>query len=272
MTKLTKENYATNHDFLSFTRFSKFLTCEAAAAVNYRTPPTTALLLGSYIDAFFSEEIEEFKANNPDIFKKDGTLKSEFSAADEAIKRIQSDVVMSYFLSGDKQVIMQGEINGVPFKIKMDSYKEGEYIADLKYMKDFSPVWIRGEKLNFIEAYNYDVEMALFQEIVYQKTGKKLPTYIVGITKETPSDVGVFQIPQNQLDVALDIIKSRLPRIKGILKGKIQPHRCEECEYCRKTKKARILNYVYAGMNGNQLRESGIESDDPLLKIIKKEE
>ncbi len=29
---------------------------------------------------------------------------------------------------------MTGEIEGVPFKIKMDSYKLGAFITDLKYM------------------------------------------------------------------------------------------------------------------------------------------
>ena len=266
MSELTKETYITDHSFLSFTRFSKFMSCEAAAAVNYRPAPTTAMLVGSYVDAYFSKELEEFKKNNPDILTKSGTLKADFLKADEIIKRVESDPVMMYYMSGEKQKIMTGTIFGVKFKAKMDSYKEGEFIADLKVMKDFQPIWTGHGKENFVEAYLYHVELAIFQEIVYQNTGKKLPCYIVGITKESPSDVGVFEIPQAQLDVAMKLIENNIERIDDILNGKVAPHRCEECEYCRSTKKARVLNYFFAGLSGDQLREEGIESDDPVLK------
>ncbi len=270
MSELTKETYVSDHSFLSFTRFSKFLSCEAAAAVNYRTTPTKPMLVGSYVDAYFSGELEEFKQKNPDIFNKNGTLKADFVQADEIIKRIESDTVMSYFMSGDKQVIMTGKIFGVKFKAKMDSYKPGEFITDLKVMKDFQPIWVSKGKVNFIEAYNYDIELAIFQEIVFQNTGKRLPCYICGITKESPSDVDIFQIPQSQLDTAMEIIEKNIDRISDILEGKTAPHRCESCEYCRLTKKARVLDYTYAGMTGDQLRENGIESDDPVL--VKEEE
>lgn len=266
MSELNKETYITDHSFISFTTFSSFLKCEAAAAVHYRPAPTTAMLVGSYVDAYFSKELEEFKQSNPDIFTKTGTLKADFAQADEIIKRIESDPVMMYYMSGEKQKIMTGTIFGVKFKAKMDSYKENEFITDLKVMKDFKPVWTSNGKENFVEAYLYHVELAIFQEIVRQNTGKRLPCYICGITKEKPSDVGVFLIPQAQLDMAMKLIKDNINRIEDILSGKVQPHRCEECEYCRMTKKARVMNYYFAGLNGDQLREEGIESNDPVLK------
>lgn len=266
MEELTKKTYVTDHSFLSFTRFSKFMSCEAAAAVNYKPEPTTAMLVGSYVDAYFSKELEEFKQNNPDIFTKSGTLKSDYLKADEIIKRIESDETMMYYMSGEKQKIMTGAIDGVKFKAKMDSYKEGLFITDLKVMKDFQPVWTGYGKQNFVDAYLYNVELAIFQEIVYQNTGQKLPCYICGITKETPSDVAIFQIPQAQLDSALKLVKDKLPRIQAILEGKVAPHRCENCEYCRLTKKAKVMTYFFAGMTGDELRQEGIESDDPLLR------
>lgn len=267
MSELTKETYITDHSFLSFTRFSKFMSCEAAAAVNYKPEPTTAMLVGSYVDSYFSGELEDFKQKHPDILTKAGTLKSDFQKADEIIKRIESDPTMMYYMSGEKQVIMTGRIFGVKFKAKMDSYKDGEFITDLKVMKDFQPVWTGHGKENFVEAYLYHVELAIFQEIVYQNTGKRLPCFICGITKETPSDVAIFQIPQAQLDMAMKLIEENIDRIEDILSGRVEPHRCETCEYCRMTKKARVLNYYFAGMNGNELREEGIESNDPVLEI-----
>lgn len=266
MEELNKKTYITDHSFLSFTTFSRFLTCEAAAAAHYRPEPTAALLMSSYVDAYFSNELKEFKENNPNIFTKTGTLKVDFLQAEEIIKRIESDPVMMYYMSGEKQVIMTGVIFGRKFKIKMDSYKKGAFIVDLKVMKDFQPVWTSRGKENFVEAYLYHIELALFQEIVRQRTGERLPCYICGITKEKPSDVGIWQIPQAQLDVAMKIVENNIERIGDILDGKVRPHRCERCEYCRLTKKARVLNYYFAGLTGDQLREEGIESDDPLLK------
>ena len=266
MSELTKKTYITDHSYLSFTRISKFMTCEAAAAVNYKSEPTNAMLVSSYVDAYFSGELEEFKKNHPDIFTKSGTLKSDFLKAEEIIKRIESDPVMMYYMSGEKQVIMTGTIFGRKFKVKMDSYKKGKFITDLKVMKDFQPVWTSHGKENFVEAYLYHVELTIFQEIVYQNTGERLPCYICGITKESPSDVGIWEIPQAQLDMAMKLIENNIDRIGDILDGKAKPHRCEQCEYCRSTKKARLLSYYFAGLSGDQLREEGIESDDPLLK------
>ena len=210
MEPLTKENYATNHDYMSYSRFRRFLRCEASAVSDYREPPTVALLFGSYVDAFFSGELEDFKMEHPEVYRKDGMLKADFVTCEEIIARIQSDELFMHYLSGEKQKIMTGAIDGVPFKIKMDSYLPDEAIVDLKVMKDFNRVWsdALGRNTNFIEAYDYDIEMAIFQEICYQNTGKRLPVYIAAITKESPSDIGIFKLSQTILDNAMEIVRS----------------------------------------------------------------
>lgn len=268
LTPLTKENYRTNHDYMSYSRFCRFLECEASAAANYHTPSTEAQLVGSYVDAYFSHEMDEFKVEHPEIFLKSGELKANFKKADDLIERISKDPEMMRLLGGDNQVIMSGEIDGVPFKIKMDSYLKDEAIIDLKVMKDFNRVWSDafGGYTNFAIAYNYDIELAIFQEIVYQNTGKRLPCFLVCITKETPSDIGIFNIPQEDIDKALTIVKHNLPRIKGILEGEIAPQRCEKCAYCRETKKATIIDFNYIGATGDQLREAGYECVDEKIK------
>ena len=268
MTPLTKENYRTNHDYMSYSRFCRFLECEASAAANYRLPSTESQLIGSYVDAYFSGEMDLFKAEHPEIFLKSGELKANFKKADDLIERIKIDKEMMRLLSGEKQAIMSGEIDGVPFKIKMDSYLKDEAIVDLKVMKDFNRVWSDAfnSYTNFALAYNYDIELAIFQEIVYQNTGKRLKCYLVCITKETPSDIGIFEIPQDDLDKALDIVKHHLPRIKSILDGETAPQRCEKCAYCRETKKAIIIDFNLIGSTGDQLREAGYECVDEKLK------
>lgn len=269
-TLLTKENYKDNHYYLSYSRFSKFLDCEAAAFADYKTEPTVAFLVGSYVDAYFSNEMPEFQAAHPEMYNsRTGELKKDFIKADEIIARIEQDPMLVHYMSGEKQTIMAGEIEGVPFKIKMDSYLENEAIVDLKIMKDFNKVWSTAYKayINFVEAYDYDIELAIFQEIVRQNTGgKTLPCYLVCATKENPPDIGLFEIPQETLDKALQTVKNNLPRYLQISQGKVAPHRCEKCAYCRSSKKAQLISYEYAGMSGDELREEGIECNDEKVK------
>lgn len=270
MEKLTKDNYRTNHDYMSYSRFSRFLTCEAAAAAGYHPEPSVAQLVGSYVDAYFSDELTDFTKEHPEIFNsRTGELKTDFKQAEELIARINSDETFMEMMSGEKQVIMSGEIDNVPFKIKIDSYIKDKAIVDLKVMKDFRNVWsdAYGSMQNFVVAYNYDIEMALFQEIVRQNTGKVLPCYLACITKENPSDIGIFSIPQTDLDKALNIVKHYLPRIAKILSGEIAPHRCNKCEYCRKTKKSQIVPFDLIGANGDELREAGYTCEDEKLNV-----
>jgi len=269
MEPLTQENYRTNHDYLSFSTFSKYLECEAAARAHYKEPSSTAMLVGSYVDAHFSGESEQFRGEHPEIYNaKTGELKADFKQANSIIERIESDEVFMKAMSGEKQRIMTGEIDGVPVKIKMDSYIPDKAIVDLKVMKDFKKAWSDSFRsyTSFVEAFNYDIELALFQEVVFQNTGKRLPCYLACITKEDPADVAILSFPQDKLDEAMKIFRSHLPRIKGIMEGKIAPHRCNTCAYCRKTKKAQIIPYDMVTFNGDQLREEGIECDDPIRK------
>ncbi len=271
METLTKETYRTNHNFMSYSTFSKYLECEAAAKEHYSEPSSTAMLVGSYVDAHFSNELEDFKAEHPEIMNsRTGELKADFKQADTIIERLESDPLMMQYMSGEKQRIMTGEILGMPFKIKMDSYKEGEFIVDLKVMKDFKRVYSDNFRsyVPFFKAYNYDIELALFQEIVRQNTGKQLPCYLACITKEDPADVSLIQFSQEELDEALEIIKQDIPRIKKILNGEVAPHRCETCAYCRMTKRARLITTEMVGLTGDQLREMGVESDDPIKKEV----
>lgn len=245
---LTNENYFSTENQMKYcgsSQLKAFLRCEAAALAeasgNYEREQTTALLVGSYVDAHFEGTLDIFRAQHPELFKRDGTLKAEYVKAEYIIQRIEQDEFFMSFMSGEKQKIMTGEIAGVPIKIKIDSYFPDK-IVDLKIMKDFSPVYRSEEgKLTFIEAWGYDLQGALYQEIVRQNTGKKLPFFIAAATKENEPDLGVFEVPRELLDFELEKVAEALPRIDAVKRGLIEPERCERCEYCRATK---VLNKV----------------------------
>ena len=238
--KLTSDNYFSleaEKRYMGSSQFKNFMKCEAAALAEingeYERKKTTALLVGSYVDAYFENTLEIFKAQNPELFKRDGTLKAEYIKADEIIARIERDEMFMRYMSGEKQVIRTGEIAGVPFKIKIDSRHEDIANVDLKIMKDFEPMYKPGEgKLTFIEFWGYDIQGAIYQEV----EGNHLPFFIAGATKEDEPDIGIFQIPQGYLDAALDLVKELAPRYQSIKNGEIEPVRCEHCDYCKRTK------------------------------------
>ena len=226
-----------NMKYMSASQFKSFMACEAAALAElrgeYTRDNTTALLVGSYVDAYFEGSLERFRSKNPELFTRQGKLKSDYQHAEYIIERISRDKLFMKYMNGEKQVIKVGEIEGVPFKIKIDSYHPGKAIVDLKIMKDFSPIYMEGQgRLNFIEAWGYDIQGAVYQAI----EGHDLPFFIAVATKEREPDMAVISIPQPYLDTAMEIVRANVNRFSDLKKGVGEPIRCEKCDYCKRTK------------------------------------
>lgn len=244
--KLTERNYygaEANREFMSVSQYKTFCSCESRAMAElkgeYERPKSSALLLGSFVDEMLTgtkKSQEKFiDEHREDLFKKNGDPYADVAKALEAIERVKAQPLMMKYLSGGHQKIMTGEIEGVPFKIKMDSYKPHEYIADLKYMAS-----LRSPNLfePMVKYWNYVAQGAVYQEIVYQNTGERLPFYLVIATKETPTHLEVCEIKQYDLDEELDNIRKRVPRFHAIKRGEVEAERCEEyeCNYCTETR------------------------------------
>lgn len=242
--KLTNENYYSkemNLHYMSVSQFKAFEKCQASALAEIngeyeRDEKSTPLLVGSYVDAYFEGTLEQFKQDYPEIFKRDGTLKAEYIQAEAIIERIQRDKLFTEFMGGEKQVIMTGEICGVPVKIKIDSLLPDK-IVDLKIMRDFENVR-DAEKgfLPYFEAWGYDIQGAVYQEIVRQNTGKVLPFYLAAATKEKTPDIDIVYMNPKSLDFALEQFKANVELYDAIKKGVIEPERCGKCDYCKSTK------------------------------------
>ena len=169
-------------------------------------------------------------------YTKKGTLYADFQHAERVINAVECQPLMMEFLEGEKQVIKTAKLFGVDWKIKMDVYN-GERIVDFKTAKDFEPVYKEGfGKVSFIEAYGYDIQGAVYQKVVELNTGKKLPFYIVAVTKEKVPDVAVIEIPQSVLDTALKVVEAKIDRFDLIKTGDIDPEGCGKCEFCKSTK------------------------------------
>ena len=255
MQKLTNENYyslESNQDYMSASQFKDFLKCEKEALAKVKgelaQEKTDPLLFGGYVDAYFSNELEQYKIDNPDMFNsRTGELKAPFKNIDEVISAIESDEILAHYVKGgEHQKIMVGEIGGVPFKIKMDSYFENQMIVDLKVIKDFELVWSEEEhrKVDFIENYGYAIQGAIYQEIVRQNTGLVLPFILAITTKQECPDKELIEIDQEYLDRSLKLVESLAPRYDLIKKGKVAPLGCGKCPTCRKGKKVKgVVSY-----------------------------
>jgi hypothetical protein len=241
---LTKENYYSieaNQRFMSASQFKAFQRCEEAALAEvngkYRRKETESLLVGSYIDAYFSNELDHFRSLHPEIYKRDGSLRAEYVHANEIIKRIEADRYMMELLSGEPQVIRTGTISGVPFKIKMD-FLHPDKIVDLKIMRDFKPVYVEGQgKMPFVEGWGYDYQGAIYQAV----EGHSLPFVLAAATKEEVPDIAAIGLPEYLLSAALAIVENGARRYAAIKRGEIAPRRCEHCDYCKATK---VLTHI----------------------------
>ena len=247
--ELNNENYhgtEMRKIYMGSSQFKDFLKCEkeALAKVNgeIEEKSSDALLFGGYVDAYFSNELADFTLKHPEMFNsKTGELKATFKNVEDVIKTIENDELLMKCLNGQHQVIMTGEIAGVPFKIKIDSYHPGKYIIDQKIMRDMEPVWVERDgknvKTDFIDAFGYLYQGAIYQEIVRQNTGLKLPFILAVTTKEDNPDKALIKIDQEYLDYALEEVKELAPRFDAIKKGIIAPTGCGKCAVCRKAKK-----------------------------------
>lgn len=255
--ELTKENYYSeqaNMEYMGATQFKDFQKCEREALAkimgDVKAKQTTAMLIGSYVDAYFSGELDDFKEKNPQIFKRDGTLLKDFEQANDIIQAIENDPLMMKYLGGEHQVIMTGEISGVKFKIKVDSLlpncivdqKIMSSINDLEWRQDGDGYWHKD--VDFVQAFGYDIQGAIYREIVRQNTGKLLPFILAVATKEEGCDRVLLEIDPIFLDNALSLVKHECVRYDMIKKGIIPPTGCENCPTCRKSHVCeRVLSY-----------------------------
>lgn len=241
---LTSKNYFSqraNRLYFSASQIKAFKRCEASALAEikgkYTRPASQALLVGSYVDAALTGDIEAWKTEHPEILKRDGSLKAEFVQAQDMVDRAKRDPVFKEFLRGRHQAIMTGKIFGVPFKAKFDVLRD-DRIVDLKTVRDMSPVYLPGQgRVDFATAWDWPLQMAIYQKIVETNKGVKLPCYLAVVTKESPADIAVIQIEQERMDAELAWLEQALPRFEAVKSGLIEPERCGQCAFCRETHK-----------------------------------
>ena len=212
---------------------------------------------------------ERFVSEHPELFKKNGELKADFVQAEQIYQRIKADKLSMMLLSGRHQVIVTGEIAGVPFRGKIDSLLSSEQceaiiaefpdtaavlggpfgsvgaIVDGKVMRDFLPVWsdTEGRKVHWVDAWGYALQGGVYRHL----EGGGKPFVLAAASKEAEPDLTAQYVPVPELEAALHYVEEKAPIYHRIKLGEIDPVRCERCEWCRRTKKlTSITNYKEA--------------------------
>ena len=269
---LTPESYYTLEADKIYCSASQYLNiigrpavpgCEARAMAElngeYEQETTKAMLIGSILDTLWElddlpieEKIQIIADKYPECVSSRGAtkgeLKNEYKQAIQLYQRTLKDELFCQFMSGQKQVIQTGVIEGVPFKIKMDSYIPDVAIVDLKTTQDASRNFRKyiadsGNRETFYRAMGYDIQLAIYREIVRQNTGKTLRCYLACIDKNSHPLPQIIELTPKMLDDALETVKANIPTIKLLKSGGITNYvRCEECDYCRDTYKCKVLS------------------------------
>ncbi len=250
--ELTKENYYSeeaNKEYLSVSQYKDFmgslgkLGCEAQAIAKINgewsiDESSVALMVGSYVDAHFEGSLDLFKAKHPEIFTQKGELKAQYKQANEIINRCERDELFMQYMGGEKQVIMTADMFGSKWKIRMDSYLPHKAIVDLKVMKSIREFHYTKDYgyMNFIEYWGYDIQGAVYQEVVYRNTGERLPFFIAAASKESTTDIELIWIPDSHLAEKLIEVEQNTPSIVRLKQGDVEPIRCGFCDYCKHTK------------------------------------
>ena len=205
---LTAENYhglEANRHYMSVSQYKDFYECEAMAMASirgdYKRPTSNECLVGSYLHAWNEgpEALAAFRANTPEMFKKNGEPLAAFAFADTMIQALENDPFCMVMLEGQKEVILTAEMFGAPWKIKIDSYQPGESIVDIKttrsiWEKQWSAFY--NCKVSFIEIYQYFIQFAVYLEVERLATGGDswVNPYIGAIRQETPPEKAVIDL------------------------------------------------------------------------------
>lgn len=267
MGELTPENYYEDTSYLTNSRLKRYQNCQAKALALdsgewVEERDETALLLGNYVHSYFEspEAHEQFLLENGDKIlartgKNKGGLKSDFVIGDKMIQSLKDDEGFNRLYHGypddkvQKEMIVYGELEGVPVKGKLDSVNLSRgYFVDLKTMKSiYAQEWSAELRkrvpaaVNNILSFGYHGQLALYQELLTQMTGQVFRPLIVAVSKEAVSDREILKIDDDWLEEGLDKLKADLVEVSAVIQGHQKPKPCGRCDYCRSQKRLSVV-------------------------------
>lgn len=235
--------------YMSNSQFKSFMKCSAAAMVElnetFEDEKKDCFVEGHMFEALVCGDEELFYMQNPQIISSQGKTKGQpksnylkIITAAEAFKR--QETMMQIVNRCEKQKIITGEINGVPYKGCIDLYDPltGD-CWDTKCMRDFKSQYSadEGRRLEWWELYGYHYQGAIYRELCRQMQIKTGRFGLMAATKEDVPDVAWLEFDNQLLNNAYDVVYELSPYYNAIKVGLVDPEPCGACNYCKSVKK-----------------------------------
>lgn len=265
---LTEENYFSleaDKKFMSVSQFKKWQECEAQAYAiyvegTYRPSGKEVFLQGNLVHSYLQSRAAYntfLEQNEHLITTKKGDLKAPYQRALQAAQKALKNDYFNTFLKGEKEQILIAELFGVEWKIKSDILNhEKKWLVDIKYIKSLDVKdWVRvyldmygnpsfkqddvftdpvNLKVPFYDKYNYWLQLAIYQQVVYKNTGDMYKPIIAALTKEEPSVLQVIDMDNEHiLQKSLFNLENALDRIQSIKYNTIKAKSCGKCAFCK---------------------------------------
>lgn len=250
--KLTTENYYSaeaDKEYMSVSQYKRWTTCPAAAYAQYigetwKPETTDALLHGSYFHGLFDGSAAVFLADHPELLTAKGLKTAPIKALDAIFDRVSQDAFFMNAVTGQHEEIYTAELFGIQWKCRVDVVNfDRMFFSDVKTCRSFEPIWNDELRVKqpFYLAYSYDLQLAIYQELIRIATGHKLEAYIPAVTKESVPDYEVFDFNSDDMEThfvgILNGVKYGIEAIETMKAGAVELRRCERCDYCKTTKR-----------------------------------
>lgn len=251
MLQLTPQTYFSieaDREYMSVSQYKNFKACSLKAKHDLEVPDETykeSFLQGSLFEALVAGDPKLFMAQHPEMISSRGStagqLKSEFQRVVKAAEKFNSQEFFKNIINKcEKQVILTGEICGVPVKCCLDLFdKETCSIYDIKCMKDFNEQWSKEERryIPWYYAWGYVLQLAVYKEIVKQNFNKEPKEIaLIAATKEEVPDIQAIKFSTDLLDLELEEFKKNIKYYNDIKGGLVSAIGCGTCSYCKAIK------------------------------------
>lgn len=248
---LTPETYFSveaDQEYMSVSQFKAFRACQSKALYNIEQPDATskeAFLQGKLFEELVAGDPKLFMAQHPEMISSRGStagqLKAEFQKVVKAAEKFNSQEFFKNIINKcEKQVILTGEICGVPVKCCLDLFdRETNSIYDIKCMKDFNEQWSKEEKkyIPWYYAWGYVLQLAVYREIVKQNFNTEPKEIaLIAATKEDIPDIQAIKFSTDLLDLELEEFKKNIRYYNDIKTGIAPAIGCGICSYCKTIK------------------------------------
>lgn len=242
---LTPDNYHSEEAralWISSSDVKQAMQCEAMWAAQdqgkYRRPEgTAAFAYGHLFEEALTGNAETYIAQHPELTVTRGTRKGELYAEYAGALPLAAAVRRSAYLAElidrcRKQVILTGELCGLPVRAMMDLVDEDGSIYDIKSAKDFREAWDNDRQayLDWWAVWKYPVQLWIYREIARQN-GLTVPHVGLIAGCKCNFDVQAIRFSEETLQAAQADTEYTMRRMAAIRKGE-PPEECGQCAWC----------------------------------------